>query len=132
MCDYGNFCLCFLRSGPAFKKKQKLPKIALRCPSKVCKMVVLTSFTSFPKNCSLAVCNNSSALMILHWATPVTVSGTPWAVSTYSQIGFRVITSKESLWTSVIPHQAHAHPPTTVTFRVARQHPPRKQKKKID
>jgi len=30
-------------------------------------------------------------------ATPVTVTATPWAVSTDSQRGFKVITSKDSL-----------------------------------
>lgn len=62
--------------------------------------------------------------MILHWATPVTVSGTPWAVSTFSHIGFRVITSSDRRCTSVTSHQAHAHPPTIVRFRVDPQQPP--------
>ena len=39
----------------------------------------------------------SSFFTPLTWATPVTVRGTPWAVSTFSQIGFRVITSRDSL-----------------------------------
>ncbi|KAK9730539.1 hypothetical protein QE152_g14414 [Popillia japonica] len=89
-------------------------------------MVILISFTDFPKNCSEAVCSSSSAFMILHWATPVTVKGTPWAVSTVSHIGFNVITSSESLWTSVTNHQAHAHPPTIVTRFVDPQHPPKR------
>lgn len=63
--------------------------------------------------------------MILHWATPVTVSGTPCAVSTPSHIGFKVITSSERRWTSVTNHQAHAHPPTIVRFLVDPQHPPK-------
>jgi hypothetical protein len=64
--------------------------------------------------------------MILTWATPVTVSATPCAVSTISHIGLRVITSSESFWTSVTSHQAHAHPPTIVRFFVEPQHPPKK------
>lgn len=66
--------------------------------------------------------------MILHWATPVTVSGTPWAVSTISQQGFSVITSSESRCTSVTSHQAHAQPPTIVRFFVEPQHPPKMEK----
>ena len=34
-------------------------------------------------------------------ATPVTVNGTPCAVSTFSQIGFRVITSRDNLKQSI-------------------------------
>jgi hypothetical protein len=34
-------------------------------------------------------------VMILHWATPVTVNGTPWAVSTCSHTGVIVITWTE-------------------------------------
>lgn len=67
--------------------------------------------------------------MILHCATPVTVNGTPCAVSTFSQHGYKVITSSDSLWTSVTSHQAHAQPPTIVTRFVDPQHPPVKQKK---
>lgn len=65
--------------------------------------------------------------MILTWATPVTVSATPCAVSTISHIGLSVITSNESFWTSVTSHQAQAHPPTIVRFLVDPQHPPRKE-----
>jgi hypothetical protein len=65
-----------------------------------------------------------STFMILHWATPVTVNGTPWAVSTISQHGFRVMTSSDNLCTSVTSHQAHAQPPTIVRFFVEPQHPP--------
>lgn len=66
--------------------------------------------------------------MILHWATPVTVSGTPWAVSTLSHMGFSVITSKLRRCTSVTSHQAHAHPPTIVRLRVDPQQPPMNEK----
>lgn len=62
--------------------------------------------------------------IILHCATPVTVKGTPCAVSTLSHIGFSVITSSDSLCTSVTRHQAHAQPPTIVRFFVEPQHPP--------
>lgn len=62
--------------------------------------------------------------MILTWATPVTVSATPWAVSTISHIGLSVITSRESFWTSVTSHHAHAQPPTIVLFFVDPQQPP--------
>jgi len=64
--------------------------------------------------------------MILHWATPVTVSGTPWEVSTFSHIGLRVITLRESRCTSVTSHHAHAQPPTIVRFLVDPQQPPGK------
>lgn len=67
--------------------------------------------------------------MILTWATPVTVSATPCAVSTISHIGLSVITSNESFWTSVTSHQAQAHPPTIVRFFVDPQHPPRREKR---
>lgn len=62
--------------------------------------------------------------MILHCATPVTVRGTPWAVSTPSHIGFNVITSSDSRCTSVTSHHAQAQPPTIVRFFVEPQHPP--------
>lgn len=67
--------------------------------------------------------------MILHWATPVTVNGTPWAVSTISHMGLRVITSRDKRCTSVTIHQAHAQPPTIVRFFVGPQHPPGINKK---
>ena len=70
--------------------------------------------------------------MILHWATPVTVSGTPCAVSTPSHMGFKVITSSERRWTSVTSHQAHAHPPTIVRFRVDPQQPPEEKETNIN
>lgn len=70
---------------------------------------------------------NVHTFMILHWATPVTVSGTPCAVSTPSHIGFKVMTSSDRRWTSVTNHHAHAHPPTIVRFLVDPQHPPVKQ-----
>ena len=54
----------------------------------------------------------------------MTVKGTPCAVSTFSQTGFNVITSKESLWTSVTSHQAHAQPPTLVILDREPQQPP--------
>lgn len=69
--------------------------------------------------------------MILHWATPVTVNGTPCAVSTPSHIGFSVITSSDSRCTSVTSHHAHAQPPTIVRFFVEPQHPPGMKKKLI-
>lgn len=106
------------------------PNIALRCPSNVCKIVDLISLTDLPKNCSEAVYSNSSAFMILHCATPVTVRGTPWAVSTPSHIGFRVMTSRERRWTSVTHHHAHAHPPTMVTRFVEPQQPPAEKGKR--
>lgn len=62
--------------------------------------------------------------MILHCATPVTVNGTPCAVSTFSHIGFSVITSRDKRWTSVTSHHAQAHPPTIVLFLVDPQQPP--------
>ncbi len=34
---------------------------------------------------------------VITCATPVTVRGTPWAVSTFSHTGFRVITSRDNL-----------------------------------
>lgn len=68
--------------------------------------------------------------MILHCATPVTVRGTPCAVSTPSHIGLSVMTSSDRRWTSVTSHQAHAHPPTIVLFRVDPQHPPGKMKER--
>lgn len=67
--------------------------------------------------------------MILHCATPVTVNGTPCAVSTPSHMGFRVITSRDSRCTSVTSHQAHAQPPTMVRFFVDPQQPPGNMKK---
>lgn len=70
---------------------------------------------------------NVHTFMILHWATPVTVSGTPCAVSTPSHIGFKVMTSSDRRWTSVTNHHAHAHPPTIVRFLVDPQHPPVKR-----
>lgn len=66
--------------------------------------------------------------MILHWATPVTVSGTPWAVSTLSHIGLSVITSRLRRCTSVTNHQAQAQPPTIVRLRVDPQQPPVEEK----
>lgn len=71
-----------------------------------------------------AFCGRKITFMILHWATPVTVSGTPCAVSTPSHTGFRVITFRERRCTSVTSHQAHAHPPTMVRLRVKPQQPP--------
>lgn len=65
-----------------------------------------------------------NTFIILHCATPVTVNGTPCAVSTISQHGFKVITSSDNLWTSVTNHQAHAQPPTIVRFFVDPQQPP--------
>ena len=41
--------------------------------------------------------NNQQRAFCLTWATPVTVRGTPWAVSTFSQIGLSVITSRDNL-----------------------------------
>lgn len=84
-------------------------------------------------NCKKIRKNRKCTFMILHWATPVTVNGTPWAVSTISQHGFNVITSSDNRCTSVTSHQAHAHPPTIVRFRVEPQHPPvvLKRKKKM-
>lgn len=70
---------------------------------------------------------NSHTFIILHCATPVTVNGTPCAVSTFSHMGFNVITSSDKRWTSVTSHQAHAHPPTIVRFLVDPQHPPEKK-----
>lgn len=67
--------------------------------------------------------------IILHCATPVTVRGTPWAVSTFSHIGLRVITLRERRCTSVTSHQAQAHPPTIVRFLVEPQQPPGKFQK---
>lgn len=81
----------------SFERIPYLPKIALRWPSRVCKMTDLIWSTSFPRNCSAAVARNSFSVITLHCATPVTVKGTPWAVSTCSQRGERVITSNESL-----------------------------------
>lgn len=70
----------------------RLPRMALRCPSSVWRTVLLISCSFFPRNCSEAVWRRSAFFMILTCATPVTVRGTPWAVSTLSQTGFRVIT----------------------------------------
>lgn len=95
----------------------RVPRMARKCPSSVCRIVSCTSCDDLPKNCSLAVCSSSLAVIILHCATPVTcarqliklvnsisvflnrltlgrltVSGTPCAVSTCSQTGFSVIT----------------------------------------
>ena len=74
---------------------ERVPRMARKWPSRVWRMVSWTSCDVLPRNCSDAVVNNSLAVIILHWATPVTVSGTPWAVSTCSQTGFNVITCSQ-------------------------------------
>ena len=109
----------------------------------------MISCSFLPKNCSEAVCNKSGFFIIFTCATPdliqqiilksiinfqyifyqnspVTVRGTPWAVSTFSHTGFSVMTSKESLCTSVTNHHAQAHPPTLVIFEREPQQPPKK------
>lgn len=104
--------------------KYNLPKMALRCPSNVWRIVCLISFTDLPRNCSEAVWSSSSAFIILHCATPVTDRGTPWDVSTLSHCGLSVITSRDRRCTSVTNHHAHDHPPTMVTRFVEPQQPP--------
>ncbi len=71
--------------------------MALRWPSIVCRTTRSMWSTSLPRNCSQAVASNSGCVIILIWATPVTVKGTPSDVSTFSQTGFSVITSREML-----------------------------------
>lgn len=115
-----------------FNLQTHSPRIALKCPSKVWRMVCLISFTVLPRNCSEAVWSNSSAFIILHCATPVTDRGTPWAVSTLSHCGLSVITSRDRRCTSVTNHHAHDHPPTMVTRFVEPQQPPVKKYYKIN
>uniref|UniRef100_A0A6B0V024 Putative is1 transposase n=1 Tax=Ixodes ricinus TaxID=34613 RepID=A0A6B0V024_IXORI len=102
----------------------RVPRMARRCPSRVCRMTALMWSTSLPRNCSAAVERNSRSVITLHWATPVTVRGTPCEVSTCSHRGVRVITSRDSLWTSVTSHHAQAQPPTTIFLPAVPQHPP--------
>lgn len=93
-----------------FWREVWLPRMARKWPSRVCRMVIWISWADLPRNCSEAVCSSSLAVMILHWATPVTVKGTPWAVSTVSHMGFSVITwgysrPGTSLFSHLIPPQ---------------------------
>ena len=71
--------------------------MARRWPSMVCRMTRSMCCTALPRNCSHAVDSSSGSVITLTCATPVTVNGTPSDVSTFSQTGFNVITSKEIL-----------------------------------
>ena len=60
-------------------------------------MASCISLVGVPRNCSSAALRTCSFERTLTCATPVTVKATPCAVSTFSQRGFSVMTSRERL-----------------------------------
>lgn len=74
----GTFFFCLTRNGASLllllytSSTERVPRMARKCPSRVCRIVIWTSWDVLPKNCSEAVWSSSLAVIILHCATPVT------------------------------------------------------------
>jgi len=80
-----------------------LPMMALWCPSMVSRQILWISSGCFPPNCSAASSSISCfSPLILTWAVPTTLMGTPFSVYTRGLVTCRVITDSgilNTFWT---------------------------------
>ncbi len=83
----------------------------------VCNATFRTSWTGRPRNCPAAVRMLSSDSSIFTWATPSTITGTPWAVYTSGVVTSSVMISNGSRCTSLTKGQTILPPPTTMFIR---------------